>query len=294
MTAGTSEPIEVLEPGSRGRRAGDRYSRRVALLKRVLPIAGAALLALVAAWPRLGPLLDSVRLGFPMIDLREAHELRMLNPRYAGVDRLNRPFVVTSAIGRQVPNRDDLMSLESPRAEMTMHSGAVVVLTAATAMYQAQAQLLDLFGDVNLVHQNGTRFVTKTAHIDVAAETAEGHDPITGNGPSGDIAAQGFRIADKGDTIIFTGNSHLVLKGGKANASPAMKPPALPAEIEETAARIEAAAMQPAAMVSQPARPVADPAPAAPDAKSRSPEIRDGKVPARNAAPASRQKRDAS
>ena len=31
----------------------------------------------------------------------------MVNPRYAGTDRSNRPFVVTAAIGRQVPDRDD-------------------------------------------------------------------------------------------------------------------------------------------------------------------------------------------
>jgi len=189
-------------PGWRPRHT-DRYSRRVTLLKRLLPVIGVALLVLVAIWPRLGPLLESVRFGFPVIDLREAHELRMLNPRYAGVDRENRPYVVTSAIGRQASDRDDLMSLERPRAEMTMHNGALVVVTAATAMYQSQAQLLDLFGDVNLVHENGTRFVTNTAHVDVAADSAGGNDPVTGHGPSGDITAQGFRVVDRGNTIVF-------------------------------------------------------------------------------------------
>jgi len=222
-------------------RRNDSYSRRVALLKRLLPIIGVTLLALVAMWPRLGPLLDSVRFGFPVIDLREAHELRMLNPRYAGVDRFNRPYVVTSAIGRQASNRDDLMSLERPRAEMVMHNGALVVVTAATAMYQSQAQLLDLFGDVNLVHENGTRFVTNTAHVDVPADSAMGNDPVTGHGPSGDITAQGFRIVDKGDTIVFTGKSHLLLKGTKPSTRPTVVPPTLPAEVEETAARLEAA-----------------------------------------------------
>jgi lipopolysaccharide export system protein LptC len=231
----------------RPRSANDRYSRRVALLKRILPVLGLTLLGLVAIWPRLGPLLESVRLGLPVIDMRDARELRMLNPRYAGLDRYNRPYVVTAAVGRQVPNRDDLMSLERPRAEMTLHSGALVVVTAATAVYQAQVQLLDLFDDVNLIHQDGTRFVTQAAHVDVAANRAEGHDPVSGHGPSGDIAAQGFRILNKGETIIFTGQSALLLKGTKPGGKPASAPPSLPADVAEKAAQIEAAATAPIA-----------------------------------------------
>ena len=58
--------------------------------------------------------------------------------------------------------------------------------------------------------------VTKSARVDVSANTAEGHDPVSGHGPSGDIAAQGFRVLDKGNTIIFTGTSNLLLKGNQA------------------------------------------------------------------------------
>jgi lipopolysaccharide export system protein LptC len=265
------ELIEVRPPGSRAaarsrlRGAGDRYSRRVAMLKRMLPALGVMLLVLVAVWPQLGTLLENVGLGLPVIDMREARELRMLNPRYAGVDRFGRPYVVTAAVGRQVPNRDDLMSLEMPRAEIRLRPGALVVVTAATAIYQTQAQLLDLFENVNLVHENGTRFVTRSAHVDVSANTAEGHDPVVGHGPSGDIAAEGFRIFDKGDTIFFTGNSHVLLKGTKPTVSPAT-PPTLPAEVQAMAAQIEAAASVPAA-ASEPvdlATGIAQPAPPEP------------------------------
>ena len=64
-----------------------RHSRRVALLKRVLPAIGVSLLLLIAVWPRLVPLWERIRFSFPAIDLRDARELRMVNPRYAG----NRP-----------------------------------------------------------------------------------------------------------------------------------------------------------------------------------------------------------
>jgi len=217
----------------------DRYSRRVVFLKRLLPAVGVTLLLLVAGWPRLAPLLESVRLGFPAIDLREARELRMVNPRYAGLDRYDRPYVVTAAIGRQVPDRNDVMALERPKAVMTVHGGASVVLMAATGIYQSQAQLLDLFSDVNLIHENGTRFVTQQAHINLSDNTAEGDNPIEGHGPSGDITGQGFQVLSRGDTIIFTGESHLLFKGTKPSGT-SVEPPALPAAVESKAERIEA------------------------------------------------------
>ena len=310
--AGHALPAASLRPPPRPAsgwrpRDTDRHSRRVALLRRLLPIIGVALLVLVAIWPRLVPLLESVQFGFPVIDLREAHELRMLNPRYAGVDRENRPYVVTSAIGRQASNRDDLMSLERPRAEMTMHNGALVVVTAATAMYQSQAQLLDLFGDVNLVRDDGTRFVTNTAHVDVAADSAVGNDPVTGHGPSGDITAQGFRVVDRGNTIVFTGKSNLLLKGTKPSAHAAAGPPTLPAEVTERAAALEAATVAlrfitPGATALEPpvtANPVAAPAPTAaaakPDPTGQSPSLakRDTKPPVAKAPVGVRTKRDA-
>jgi lipopolysaccharide export system protein LptC len=218
------------------------YSRRVALLKRTLPAIGVFLLLLIAVWPRLAPIWERMRFAFPAIDLREARELRMLNPRYVGTDRLGRPYVVTAAAGHQVPDQQDLMSLESPRADMKSHGGAQIVLTADTGIYQSQAQLLDLFGNVTLAHENGTRFVTNTGRLDIGHNAAEGNDAVEGHGPSGDIRSQGFRIYDKGDTVVFTGKSDMLLKGAKVIAANAPKPPAVPPAVAATAARVEAQA----------------------------------------------------
>jgi lipopolysaccharide export system protein LptC len=247
----------------------DRYSRRVLFLKRMLPAVGLTLLLLVAVWPRLHPLLQQVQFGFPAIDLREARELRMVNPRYAGLDRYNRPYVITAEAGRQVPDRDDVMALEQPKAAMTVHGGASVVVTAATGIYQSQAQLLDLFDDVTLVHENGTRFVTRRGHLNLSDNTAEGHDPVEGHGPNGDISGEGFQILSKGETIIFTGRSNLLLKGTKPSAAPAA-PPELPAEIVERATQIENAA--PAIGTAEPAASsgVAEAEPAQSGARPRS------------------------
>jgi lipopolysaccharide export system protein LptC len=236
--AATAFWLAVAPAGS----AGDlRHSRRVALLKRVLPAVGLALLLLITVWPRLAPLWERLRFALPAIDLREARELRMINPRYAGNDRLGRPYVVTASVGRQVPDRQDLMALETPRADVKSHSGADIVVTAATGIYQAQAQLLDLFGEVTLTHQNGTRFVTESARVDVANNTAEGGDQVVGKGPSGDVRAEGFRMVDRGDTIFLTGKSDLLLRQAKASAEKTA-PAGLPAPVAAAIAQVEAAA----------------------------------------------------
>ena len=93
------------------------------------------------------------------------------------------------------------------QGRLTTTGGNWLELSADTGLYQPQPQLLDLFGNVALFQDKGNEFHSSSAHIDMDAGTAEGDDPVTGQGPFGNVAAQGFRILDRGDTIIFTGHT---------------------------------------------------------------------------------------
>jgi lipopolysaccharide export system protein LptC len=238
---------------------GNRYSRRVALLKVALPAIGGTMLMLVIAWPRIVPLFD--RLRFAAIDLREARELRMINPRYAGTDRNGRPFVVTATVGRQVPQRDDIMALDQPVADVQSHGGAKINMASDSGVYQTQTQVLDMFGKVVVKHEDGSTFTTTAARLDVANSAAEGHSPVEGHGPKGDLTAQGFQLIDKGAIVFFTGRSSLLLKGA-AEQAPHVPPPAVPTPIAEAATQLEKAAMaQHAPTIHRPAAPAAKSAP---------------------------------
>jgi len=237
----------------------DRYSRRVARLRIILPAVGFGLLLIVGVWPRVAPIVERFSFAWPAIDLREARELRILNPRYVGTDRANRPFVVTAAVGRQVPDRQELMSLEEPRADMKTEGGSGLALSAASGIYQGQGQLLDLFGNVTLVHANGMTFVTEGARVEIASNAASGRDPVAGHGPQADVKGEGFQMFDKGDTIVFTGHSELVTKAAAPTEAPA-QPPAVPAEVARAAAQAEAAERKPAKPAATPAK-TAAPAP---------------------------------
>ena len=239
--------------------ANNKYSRRVTLLKLALPAVGTSLLLLVVVWPRVAPLFDRFRLA--AIDLREARELRMINPRYAGTDRDGRPFVITAAVGRQVPQREDVMSLDKPVANVQSHSGAKIVVNSDSGVYQTQTQFLDMFGDVRVNHENGSTFTTASARLDAANDAAEGHAPVEGHGPQGDVAGQGFQIVDKGDIVIFTGRSRLLLKGTK-ELSQTPAPAAVPAPVAQAAAQIEAKAEATHVVSPLHATPARKPAPA--------------------------------
>jgi lipopolysaccharide export system protein LptC len=188
-----------------------RYSRFVSLAKRILPGVAGFLLLLVAIWPHLQAEVDRVHFTAPRLDPREAQDLRMVNAHFTGIDRQNRPFVVTADVARQSPNVDDLISLEGPKGDLTSLSGSWFELSGYTGLYQPNAQILDLFGNVQLFQDKGNEFHTDSAHIDMAKGTADGHDRVDGQGPFGHITGQGFRILDHGATILFTGRSRLEL-----------------------------------------------------------------------------------
>jgi lipopolysaccharide export system protein LptC len=187
-------------------RIARRYSRFVHLAKLALPATAAALLLLVAAWPRLDAAFESVHFAIPRIDLSEARDLRMVKARYSGIDRQNRPFTITAEVAREKPKLENLVTLEQPKGNLTETSGNWIQLNADSGLYQPQPQLLDLFGNVAIFQDRGNEFHSSTAG------TAMGDDPVTGQGPFGDVTAQGFRILDHGSTIVFTGHAHLDLE----------------------------------------------------------------------------------
>jgi lipopolysaccharide export system protein LptC len=206
----------------RPREVNRGYSRFVGLAKRLLPGLALLMLALVAFWPRLQEDFERLKtIPLPRLDPRDARDLRMVNVRYTGLDRQNRPFVITADVARQSPDVDQLMSLEGPKGDLTTTSGTWIELTADTGLYQPETQVLQLFGDVHLYQDKGDEFETDTAHIDMKESNAEGRDRTVGHGPFGHVEAEGFRILNHGDTIVFTGHTHLVLdQPAKAEAEP--------------------------------------------------------------------------
>ena len=98
-----------------------------------------------------------------------------------------------------------------PKADIGVKDGTWLVLTANSGVYNQKIKVLDLKGAVNLFHDSGFEFNTETAKVNLEQGIAEGKVPIKGQGPFGQLDAQGFRIENKINRIYFTGKSKLTL-----------------------------------------------------------------------------------
>src|SRR5260221_21009 len=122
------------------RRGGGAYSRFVSAMKLFLPAIAVGLVMLVAAWPSIQESLERLRPKLPRLDLSEARDLRMVNARYSGIDKQHRPYVLTADVARQTPQQNDLMSLEGPKADLTLTNGTWLVLSARTSVSRSRGQ----------------------------------------------------------------------------------------------------------------------------------------------------------
>jgi len=185
-------------------------------MKVLLPGLAVGLIAIVAAWPSLRQAEDALRVTFDP-KLLTAADPRMVRPRLIGVDTSAQPFTVTAEAASRLPDagRRQVYELVQPTADITLKDGGWMVMTAAKGIFWRDRQLLELSEDVSLFQDAGYEFTTDQARIDLTKHTAEGSRLIRGQGPFGQIEAQGFRLVEQGARIDFTGKARLVLFGAR-------------------------------------------------------------------------------
>jgi lipopolysaccharide export system protein LptC len=187
-----------------------RRARVMAAVRLILPAIAAGLLALLALWSHFGLDTSSFRLTMGSFDLGSLDSLAMSNAHFEGLDKDKRPFSISAEKATQVDSGSDIIDLSALQADMTMKDGAWLSLTADSGRLQRSKQLLDLTGQVNLFHDQGYELHTRDVHIDLAKNSAVGNQAVAGQGPSGELTAQGLEVFDGGQRVIFLGRTHML------------------------------------------------------------------------------------
>jgi lipopolysaccharide export system protein LptC len=151
--------------------------------------------------------------------------------KYDGVDAKNRPFSITAESAAQpdntpptdsnaptqnapaaqpnAPKPDSVINLTDVLADMTMTDGAWVAVKADSGVYNRDKSTVDLSGNVELFHDTGLQFQTDAATVDLKNDVAQGDQPVEGQRPDGELAAEGFQVLNDGRTVIFTGRAYM-------------------------------------------------------------------------------------
>ena len=239
--------------GDQTTRVGVFYSRWVWALKYALPVIAIALVAMVALWPHLNPLAGRFKVEAIKISIADALNVRIIEPRWTGTDKFNRPFVVTAHDAVQDAKDNQLVRLNLPKADITLENGTWIALMSEEGTFFRDLDVLDLFGQVSLFHDQGYEFRTQSAQFDAKSGAASGDSSVVGHGPFGQIEGAGFRINGDGTHVVFTGKSKLIIYQGKATDK-ALPPRQRPDELNAGAtAAAPVASMAPAMSAPAPA-----------------------------------------
>jgi lipopolysaccharide export system protein LptC len=187
------------------------YSRYVSFMKFLLPAIALGLVGLILIWPQIKIADKRFSINFKNIQSTDPEDPSMINARFVGTDAKNQPFSITADLAKNVLLGSAAVELERPKADIGIKDGTWLAVTANTGVYDQTGKTLDLFGAANLFHDSGYEFNTEKAMIDLGNGIATSNVEITGQGPFGNLTAEGFRIESKGNRFFFTGKAKLVI-----------------------------------------------------------------------------------
>jgi lipopolysaccharide export system protein LptC len=192
-----------------------RRSQKVSLAKRLLPAAGLLLLVALVAAPELRTGPDANRVAYH-IDPSAASipASRLLGAKYHGTDQQGQPYTITADTAVELgPNN---VTLAAPMGDITLKSGAWLMMKAAAGVYRPDSGTLSLTGGVTLYRNDGTILTTPDMQIDMRAGSADTNSPTQVQGPFGTLSAQnGFILTNRGTRVTFKGPATLVLTQGQ-------------------------------------------------------------------------------
>ena len=195
-------------------RHDNAYSRLVAWLKLLLPLAALGLLASLFLVARTIDPTRAISTADRDVE-RLARDLRVGAPDFAGVTRDGSALRVTARSARPDPAQRARMEAEAITGALETPGGARYEMTARSASLDGPGRRVVFRGEVVLTTSSGYVFRTSglTAALDETRLTASG--PVRGSGPPGTIAAGGLilrptTVGDNGYVLVFNGGVKLL------------------------------------------------------------------------------------
>lgn len=186
-----------------------RYSHFVSWMKVLLPLFALGLIAIIIVYSSLLRPDDEFSITFTEI-ATDDDNLRMLSPKFTGMDAKNRTYLVTADTAIQQPDHPEIVDLANVEADIATSDSQWVSVSARDGQLNTEAEWMDLHRNVSVFHSLGYELHSESAYVAFGEGWLESRTPVEGQGPLGTIKAQSLRVEDFGRVIRFTGDVTLV------------------------------------------------------------------------------------
>ena len=181
------------------------HSRVVSLTKIALLAVAFILIASLIILPLTSQVNKNFRLTFSSVEKGVVGEMpKMINPHLQGVDSNDQTYNITAKTAIQ--DKMERMILKDINADINLKNDGWVSIKAQDGVFDHAKKQMDLKGNITIFNNEGYEFTTDEAYADMKSDVIYGNTKISGQGPMGNIAADGFSVENKGERIILKGN----------------------------------------------------------------------------------------
>lgn len=192
--AAVTPPLSAAERARNHRRTP---VRRLRLALAVLAIGVGAAVILQASWRSVAS---------NKVQTRAANAPLVLDkPRFTGVLKDGRPFLITAERAERDLKDENLVRLTAPVLVRGYGQPNPSQATAKTGLYREAEHTLLLTDDVKITSSEGYDFDAPRALIDMRTGAVSGDAGIAGSGPKGSTRANAYDVTDQGDRVVLKG-----------------------------------------------------------------------------------------
>jgi lipopolysaccharide export system protein LptC len=186
-----------------------RYSTHIQI---ALPFLALAIVMAGLVWPLLTGEVVRMPVGRAPLSGDRTDYASLDRPRLSGLDRSDHPYSLAAERATQRGRDDTAIDMTAPRIELTARNGRRIQVWSDTGRFDRTESQMDFAGNVTARDDRGNTVVAERLRVDPRAGSMISDRPIRGDGPDGEVDAEGIEVRGHGERVIFTGRVRLLLR----------------------------------------------------------------------------------
>ena len=161
---------------------------------------------------------ETIAISVETVSKTPSDQLQMTGARYSGVTETGLKFNIEADKVIEMTDKAGLVHLFKPDGWIDSDKDGRTTLASEEAVYDSQSAVLDMSGDVR-IYQQQQDMTLQGQHMTALINSGElkTDKPVSLTGPAIELTAQGMESKNRGEVILFTGQTQARLKQTEKN-----------------------------------------------------------------------------